>query len=63
MIVISKNQSKKNELMNIVTDLLFKKIFPDFNISDFSIDDSSNEIILYLELTPVCPHCKSHSCP
>ena len=49
--------------MNIVTDLLFKKIFPDFNISDFSIDDSSNEITLYLEPSapPVCPHCKSHN--
>lgn len=47
--------------MNIVTDLLFKKIFPDFNISDFSIDDSSNEITLYLEPSapPVCPIAKA----
>ena len=48
--------------MNIVNDLLFKKIFPLFNISDFSINGSSNKITLYLEPSapPVCPHCKSH---
>ena len=48
--------------MNIVNDLLFKKIFPLFNISDFSINGSSNKITLYLEplAPPVCHHCKKH---
>ncbi len=48
--------------MNTVADFLLKKTFPVFNISDFSIYDSCNEITLYVKspTTLVCSHRKSH---